>query len=104
MLFSLANLKRRTMRDPDDELLIVPKLLHGRSALKLLEQAIEVFGEFVGRPRSEYNANALEDVMGDYRLGRCIEACLLTRFSFEPPPLESLLDAEGISNLIEKGL
>ncbi len=104
MLFSLANLKRRTLRDPDDELLIVPKLLHGRAALKLLEQVIGVFEEYVGRPRSDYDPGALEGVMGDYRLGRCIEACMLTRFSFEPPTLESILPAEEIASLVENGL
>ncbi|MDQ3928484.1 MAG: hypothetical protein M3328_04970 [Chloroflexota bacterium] len=66
------------MRDADGELAVVPKLLHGRAALKLVEQAIELFEGFAGRPRGDYDSRALEAVMGDYRLGRCIEACLLT--------------------------
>ncbi|HKP51220.1 MAG TPA: DUF790 family protein [Chloroflexia bacterium] len=104
MLFSLTNLKRRTMRDPDDELLVVPKLLNGRAALKLLEQAIGVFEEYVGKPRSEFDARALEGVMGDYRLGRCIEGCLLTRYTFESPPLDTLLTAGQVAALAEMGL
>lgn len=104
MLFSLPNLKRRSVRDPDGELAVVPKLLHGRTALKLLEQAIAVFEDYVGRPRSEYDSRDLEAVMGDYRLGRCIEACLLTRYSFVQPQIESVLPAEQLEALGEKGI
>src|SRR5688500_687057 len=104
MLFSLANLYRRSVRDPDGELAVVPKLLHGRAALKLVGQAIEQFEEYVGRPRSEYDSRSLEAVMGDYRLGRCIEACLLTRYSFVQPHLEDLLDGEQLDALTSKGI
>jgi predicted nuclease of restriction endonuclease-like RecB superfamily len=104
MLFSLSNLKRRSVRDPDGELAVVPKLLHGRTALRLIEQAVEVFEGYVGRPRSEYDTRALEAVMGDYRLGRCIEACLLTRYSFVQPGMDSVLSPQQIGGLDERGL
>jgi predicted nuclease of restriction endonuclease-like RecB superfamily len=104
MLFSLSNLKRRSVRDPEGELCVVPKLLHGRSVLKLIEQAIDLFESFVGKPRSEYDSRALEAVMGDYRLGRCIEACLLTRYSFVQPQLESVLTLEQLDTLRSRGL
>ncbi len=104
MLFSLSNLKRKSVRDADGEFAIVPKLLHGRAALKLLEQAIEVFAESIGKPRSEYDAHKLEDVLGDYRLGRCIEACLLTRYGFVQPQVGSLLSASQLAALSERGL
>ena len=58
MLFSLANVKRRSVRDPDGEMAVVPKLLHGRTALKLLAQAIEVFEGYVGKPRSRSTSPA----------------------------------------------
>src|SRR5687768_16184672 len=96
MLFSLTNLKRRSVRDPDGELAVAPKLLSGRAALKLVGQAIEQFEEYVGRPRSDYDSRSLEAVMGDYRLGRCIEACLMTRYSFVQPRLDDLLDGVQI--------
>src|SRR5947207_5874410 len=104
MLFSLSNLKRRGVRDPEGELSVVPKLLHGRSVLNLVEQAIDLFESFVGKPRSEYDSRALEAVMGDYRLGRCIEACLLTRYSFVQPQLESVLSLQQIDALQSRGL
>ena len=34
MLFSLSNLKKRSTRDADGEQAVVPKLLHGRAALR----------------------------------------------------------------------
>lgn len=104
MLFSLTNLKRRSVRDPDGELAAVPKLLHGRNALKLLEQAIEVFDSHSGRPRSEYDPRALEAVLSDYRLARCVEACLLTYCSFVQPEMGSVLSAEEMAALSERGL
>jgi predicted nuclease of restriction endonuclease-like RecB superfamily len=104
MLFPLSSIKKRGLRDRRGNLIVVPALLHGRTALALVEQAINVFESCVGRPRSEYDPRALEAVMGDYRLGRCIEACLLTRYSFVQPRLESLLSQEQISALAEKGL
>jgi SAM-dependent methyltransferase len=104
MLFSLANLKKRSVRDPDGEQAVMPKLLHGRAALKLLDQAISVFDGQVGRPRNEYDGRDLEAVMGDYRLGRCVEACLLTRYSFVQPQLAGVISPEYVAALTEKGL
>src|SRR5215813_4028826 len=104
MLFSLSNLKRRALRDPEGNQAIMPKLLHGRSTLKLVEQAIDHFESFVGKPRSEYDSRALEAIMGDYRLGRCIEACLLTRYVFIQPQLDSVLSQEQIDALQARSL
>ncbi len=99
MLFSLTNIKRRSVRDRDGELAIVPKLLHGRAMVALLGQAIQVFEGYLGRPRGEYDSRTLEAVMGDYRLGRCVEACLLTRYQFTQPSFETVLTSEEIGSL-----
>ncbi|HET6314035.1 MAG TPA: DUF790 family protein [Chloroflexia bacterium] len=104
MLFSLTNVKRRSVRDADGELAVVPKLLHGRSSLKLVEQAIATFEQCVGRPRAEYDSRALEAVMGDYRLGRCIEACLLTRYGFVQPDIADILPPGEVAALKSLGL
>ncbi|HVF99645.1 MAG TPA: DUF790 family protein [Chloroflexia bacterium] len=104
MLFSLTNVKRRSVRDADGELAVVPKLLHGRASLKLVEQAIAVFEESVGRPRAEYDSRTLEAVMGDYRLGRCIEACLLTRYGFVQPGMADVLAPDEVAALQALGL
>ena len=101
MLFSLSNLKRRSIRDHDGEYAVVPKLLHGRAALRQLEQAIDLFEQSVGIPRSEYDTRALEATLGDYRLGRCVEACLLTRYSFVQPTFEDVLTPAQIATLKE---
>ncbi|HEX8597649.1 MAG TPA: DUF790 family protein [Chloroflexia bacterium] len=92
------------MRDADGELAVVPKLLYGRAALKLVEQAIEVFEDFVGRPRGEYDSRSLEAVMGDYRLGRCIEACLLTCYSFVQPSMSGVLTEVDMAALQARSL
>jgi predicted nuclease of restriction endonuclease-like RecB superfamily len=104
MLFSLSNLKKRSVRDADSEQAVVPKLLHGRAALRQLGQAIDLFEGFVGQPRSECDTRLLEAIMGDYRLGRCIEACLLTRYSFVQPSFASVLSPEQAASLSSHGI
>lgn len=104
MLFSLSNLKRRSTRDPDGELAVMPKLLHGRAALREVQQAIDLFDAQVGKPRSEYDTRALEAIMGDYKLGRCIEACLLTRYSFLQPSFDDVLTPEQKAALTDLGI
>ncbi len=104
MLFSLTNLKRRTVRDPYGEFAVVPKLLHGRAALRELEQATNLCEDSVGKMRSEYDTGALEAVMGDYRLGRCVEACLFTRYSFVQPTFADVLTAAQIAALKGQGI
>ncbi|MEO5951782.1 MAG: DUF790 family protein, partial [Chloroflexia bacterium] len=94
MLFSLTNLKRRSTRDPDGELAVIPRLLHGRAAIRELEQAIDSVDAQVGKPRSEYSTGALEAIMGDFKLGRCIESCLFTRYSFSQPNFDDILEYE----------
>lgn len=92
------------MRDPDGELAVVPKLLHGRASLRLVEQTTKLFDAGVGQTRGEYDVRALEAVMGDYRLGRCIEACLLTWYSFVQPGIGDLLTADELQLLEAAGL
>ncbi|HST06010.1 MAG TPA: DUF790 family protein, partial [Chloroflexia bacterium] len=104
MLFSLSNLKKRSTRDADGEQAVVPKLLHGRAAMRQLGQAIELFEGFVGQPRSEWDTRLLEAIMGDYRLGRCIEACLLTGYSFIQPSFASVLPPEQVTSLSAQGI
>ena len=42
--------------------------------------------------------------MGDYRMGRCVEACLLTHYTFAQPSMESLLTAEQTETLAARGI
>ncbi len=104
MLFSLTNLKKRSTRDADGEQAVVPKLLHGRAALRQVGLAIELFEGFVGKARSECDMRLLEGVMGDYRLGRCIESCLLAYYSFVQPSFESVLSVEEVAALAMHGI
>ncbi|MDQ6694528.1 MAG: DUF790 family protein, partial [Chloroflexota bacterium] len=65
---------------------------------------LELFQSFVGKPRNEYDGRVLEAAMGDYRLGRCVEACLLTRYSFVQPQIGDLLAPEHIASLASLGI
>lgn len=104
MLFPLSNIRKRSVRDPDGEPVVVPRLLHGRAAERLVEQAIELFEASVGTKYGEYDVRGLEAVMGDYRLGRCIEACLLTWYGFVQPEIAALLTSGEVDALDSRGL
>jgi predicted nuclease of restriction endonuclease-like RecB superfamily len=104
MLFSLTNLPKRSLRDEDGALAVVPRLLKGRTAAGLVRQAIEHMEGSLGVPRGEFDARALEAIMGNYRIARCIEACLMTHYSFKQPVIESLLSPEELEVLGERGL
>ena len=58
----------------------------------------------MGKPRSEYDHRALEAVLSDYRLARCVEACLLRYYAFVQPQFGDVLTADQIAMLNEKGL
>ena len=64
MLFSLSNLKKRSTRDADGEQAVVPKLLHGRAALRQVGLAIELFEGLVGKASSECGTRVREGVLG----------------------------------------
>lgn len=104
MLFPLPNIRKRSVRDPDGELAVVPRLLHGRAALRLVEQSIDLFDASVGVRYGDYDVRGLEAIMGDYRLGRCIEACLLTWYSFVQPGIEMLLSPGELEALSSREL
>src|SRR5437868_3960804 len=99
MLFSLTSLKKRSTRDEDGHLAVVPKLLHGRSALRQLEQAVALFESYVAKAHSECDTRVLETIMGDYRLGRCIEVCLLTHYAFSQPSFEEVIPPDQVATL-----
>ncbi|HEX2036113.1 MAG TPA: DUF790 family protein [Chloroflexota bacterium] len=90
MPFSLPDLKRSYGRGgfsggPSD---VRPYLLDGRELVKQrrrLQAVIDWHQAHCGRRRAEMDFDELAQVAGDYRLARCLHACLQATYRYEPP-------------------
>src|SRR5918997_3756678 len=60
-----------------------------------LEAVMAWFGGRVGHRQSEVDLDDLARVAGDYRLARCLSACLLPSFRFAARPLDEALAEYG---------
>ena len=93
MPFPLTDLKRSYGRSwargaPPD---VRPYLLVGRereAQLPRLRAAIEWHERHVGARRSDVDLDELAVLVGDYRLSRCLAACLTATYRFRPPDFE----------------
>ncbi|HEV2124657.1 MAG TPA: DUF790 family protein [Chloroflexota bacterium] len=100
MPFSLGDLKRSYGRSgmqggaPD----VRPYLLLG-TELRRQEPALKAVIEWhlaqAGRRRAEIDFDALVQLVGDYRLARCLASCVETAFAFEAPALKAAVLASG---------
>src|SRR5436189_1508138 len=97
MPFPLPDLKRSYGRSgsrdgaPD----VRPYLLIGRELAAQrprLEAAIVWFAHRSGSPRSAVSPDDLAQLVGDYRLARCLAACLQASFRFTPQPFEQVVE------------
>ncbi len=93
MPFPLSDLKRSYGRSgvaggPPD---VRPYLLAGRELAaqrRRLLLVIDWHARGVGRPRQALDFDELAQLVGDYRLARCLGACLQTSFRFVPQSFE----------------
>ncbi|HEU5316989.1 MAG TPA: DUF790 family protein [Chloroflexota bacterium] len=97
-MFSLTDLKRSYGRSgsrggaPD----VRPYLLAGKELAAQrpkLEAAIDWHRAHAGRKRAGIPQDQLAQLVGDYRLARCLAACLQSSFVFRAEPFEQLVRA-----------
>jgi predicted nuclease of restriction endonuclease-like RecB superfamily len=100
MPFPLTDLRRRYGRSgvaggPPD---VRPYLLAGKelpAQRERLQEVVAWYQSQVGRRQAEVDFDDLARVAGDYRLARCLGACLQTSFKFAPRPFDEALGALG---------
>ncbi|MDQ3703552.1 MAG: DUF790 family protein [Chloroflexota bacterium] len=98
MPFPLTDLKRSYGRSgaaggPAD---VRPYLLAGRELVAQRGRLQDVIGwhlNRVNRRRQELDLDEIAQVAGDYRLARCLAACLQVSFRFVPPPFDVTVTA-----------
>jgi predicted nuclease of restriction endonuclease-like RecB superfamily len=103
--FALGEVKKRITRHNGD-LLVAPYLLKPRERTGELEALIQLYDAYVGQPRGSFPQERPAELIGDYRLARCLVACLLEWYEWLAPQWpgpavereSSALTAAGISS------
>ncbi len=109
MPFALPDLKRSYGRSgraggPPE---VRPFLLAGRELERhrpALEAVLRWYAAHAGRRRSDCDFDELASAAGDYRLARCLAACLSSVYAFEPPPFATAAGEPAARALAERGI
>jgi|GEM_PF-1157604 len=109
MPFALPDLKRSYGRSgraggPPE---VRPFLLAGRELERhrpALEAVLRWYAAHAGRRRADCDFDELAGAAGDYRLARCLAACLSSVYAFEPPPFAAVAGEPAVQALAARGI
>lgn len=99
MRIGLADVKKRISRT-DGELLVTPHLLGPRQHTRELEALIALYEAYVGKDRAGFPADRPAELIGDYRVARCLAICLSDWYEWRPvawPGAASTAEAEALA-------
>ncbi len=94
MRFTFADLKKTVSRRKG-EAHLVPFLLRPGDLATQLEQLIALFEGHVGRERVYFPEDRPAELIGDYRLARCLTICLSQWYEWRSPALAGRRDRCG---------
>ena len=108
MRLALADVKKAITRRAG-EVYVAPRLLRPREHVRALAALIALHEEHVGRTRAEFPADRPAELIGDYRLARCLVTALGEWYAWESPawpgrasPAEAAaLAARGIASPVD---
>src|SRR5262249_27908958 len=83
MRIGLADVKKRIARR-EGELTVRPQLLGPRELAREIEALIALYEAWLGRERSTFPLDRPAELIGDYRLARCLEVCLEEAYEWRP--------------------
>jgi hypothetical protein len=105
MAFRLQDLCKTTRRASGNGLpRLFPRILGDDRLDPHLGIALRFFETHLGRPRHEFDAEALITLFGDSRLARGLIRCLSRTYRYRTRPLEDLLGAGRAAALAARGL
>ncbi len=85
MRLALSDIKK-TFAHRDGQAYVIPRLLRPRELLSALESLIALHESFVGHERAGFPTERAAELVGDYRLARCLVACLGEWYEWRSPP------------------
>ncbi|HLY32441.1 MAG TPA: hypothetical protein VKQ36_15560, partial [Ktedonobacterales bacterium] len=84
MRLALADLKKSVLRR-DGVQYVTPYLLRPRERLTELAALITLYEDWLDRQRSTFPADRPAEIIGDYRLARCLTLCLSEWYTWASP-------------------
>jgi predicted nuclease of restriction endonuclease-like RecB superfamily len=85
MRLALADVKK-AITHRAGEVYVVPRLLRPREHVQALATLIALYEEYAGQQRATFPADRPAEVIGDYRLARCLTTTLGEWYAWESPP------------------
>jgi predicted nuclease of restriction endonuclease-like RecB superfamily len=85
MRLALADIKKSISRR-GGETRLTPYLLRGGELAREIEALIALYETWVGRERSSFPVDRAAELIGDYRLARCLTNCLSEDYEWQSPP------------------
>ncbi len=84
MRLALRDVKK-TVRRRDGVAFVTPYLLRPRERLRELEALVALHEAWIGRARATFPTERAAELVGDYRLARCLVACLGEWYEWRAP-------------------
>jgi predicted nuclease of restriction endonuclease-like RecB superfamily len=105
MGLALSDIKK-TFSHRGGEIFVLPRLLRPHELLSELEALVALYESFVGCERAGFPLDRAAELVGDYRLARCLAVCLGEWYEWHSPPWPgaasepeaAALAAQGISS------
>ena len=98
MAFPLKDV-RFTTRKGGGATILYPRLLRDRSLLPKVDIAIQYFESMLGHERRELDSEVMVHFFGDYKLARCIVACLARTYRYRPIEVEQVVRPPAMRRL-----
>jgi|SRR5579885_932861 predicted nuclease of restriction endonuclease-like RecB superfamily len=103
MRLALAEVKKRISRR-DGALFVAPYLLKPRELLAELDAVIALYDALLEEPRAAFPEDRPAELLGDYRLARCITACLSEWYEWRAPAWPGSATAHEATALASAGI
>lgn len=103
MRLALADIKKSITRR-GGEARLTPYLLRGGELAREIEALIALYEAWVGRERSAFPMDRAAELIGDYRLARCLTNCLSEDYEWQSPQWPGDASDGESSALAERGI
>src|SRR6185312_4003895 len=101
MRLALADIKK-TISRRGDATRLTPYLLRPGELAREIEALIALYEAWVGRERSDFPPDRAAELIGDYRLARCLTNCLAEDYEWRSPQWPGNVDADEAAALAER--
>src|SRR6185312_7165019 len=101
MRLALADIKK-TISRRGDATRLTPYLLRPGELAREIEALIALYEAWVGRERSSFPMDRAAELIGDYRLARCLTNCLAENYEWQAPAWPSSASDDEATALADR--